>query len=177
MSVVISKPNKNVYNATKAFWLIVLFNTTSKLIEKVISNWFQFHISANGFLDFNQLEGIRQCSTIDAGLYLTYIIYTGWIKQCYTSITAFNTTQFFSFFNHFFLSTCLKKVGLNNNIVKFFKSYHYNQLTTYTWNSFTSLPLNSSISIGQGLALFPILSTIYMAPIMKTFKKRIKKTY
>jgi len=29
---------------------------------------------ANGFLDLNQLEGIRQQSTIDAGIYLTYLI-------------------------------------------------------------------------------------------------------
>jgi len=77
ISVVISKPNKDVYNTTKVFWLIVLLNTTGKLIEKVISNWLQFYMSANGFLDSNQLEGIRQCSTINAGLYLTYIICTG----------------------------------------------------------------------------------------------------
>jgi len=33
---------------------------------------------------------------------------------------------------------------------------------------------NTNIGVGQGSALFSILSTIYLAPIIKTFKKRIK---
>ena len=37
-----------------------------------------------------------------------------------------------------------------------------------------SPPFNVNISVGQGSALFPILSALYLAPIIKTFKKRIK---
>lgn len=42
------------------FCPIVLLNTTGKLIEKIINNYLQFYITANGFLDSNQLDGIRQ---------------------------------------------------------------------------------------------------------------------
>jgi len=45
---------------------------------------------ANGFLDPNQLGGIRQQSTTDAGIYLTHLIRTGWLKQCYISVIAFD---------------------------------------------------------------------------------------
>ena len=120
ITVVIPKPNKDFYNLPKSFQPIVLLNTTGKLIEKVISNYLQFHMMSNGFLDPNQLGGIRQCSTIDAGLYLTHLIYTGWLKQCHTSIIAFDIAQFFPSLNYTFLSACFQETGLNTNIRGFF---------------------------------------------------------
>jgi len=130
--VIIPKPNKASYNTPKAFRLIVLLNTMGKLIEKVISHRLQFHLSANRFLNPNQLGGIRQQSTIDAGMYLTYLIHTGWAKKCHTSVIAFDIAQFFPSLNHNFLSLCLAKAGLNANVLKFFKNYHSNRSTTYT---------------------------------------------
>ena len=158
MSVIIPKPNKASYNIPKAFRPIVLLNTMGKLIEKVISNRLQFHLSANGFLDPNQLGGIRQRSTIDAGIYLMHLICTGWMKKCHTSVIAFNIAQFFPSLNYNFLSLCLAKAGLNANMLKFFTNYHSNRSTTYTWNNFTSQKFATSIGVGQGSALSPILS-------------------
>jgi len=107
-------------------------------------------------------------------IYLTYLIRAGWLRQCHTSILAFDIAQFFPSLNHQFLSLCLKKAGLNTNIVRFFNSYHSNCSTSYSWNSFTSPPFNVNVGVGQGSALSPILSALYLAPIIKTFKKRIK---
>ena len=133
-----------------------------------------FYLSANRFLNPNQLEGIRQRSTIAAGMYLTHLIYTGWTKECHMSVIAFDIAQFFPSLNHNFLSLCLAKAGLNTNILNFFRSYHSNRYTTYAWNNFTSQKCATSVEVGQGSALSPILSAIYLAPIIKTFKKRIK---
>jgi len=108
------------------------------------------------------------------GIYLTHLIHAGWLRQCHTSIIAFDIAQFFLSLNHEFLSTCLKKAGLNTDVVGFFNSYHSNQSTTYTWNNFSSPAFNTNVGVGQGSALSPILSAIYLAPIIKTFKKRIK---
>ena len=44
-TIVIPKPNKSSYDMPKSFRLIVLLNTLGKLIEKVISNRLQFHLS------------------------------------------------------------------------------------------------------------------------------------
>ena len=131
-------------------------------------------MTANGFLDPNQLGGIKQRSTTDAGIYLTHIIRAGWLRQCHTSVIAFDIAQFFPSLNHEFLSICLKKVGLNTNVVGFFNSYHSNQYTTYTWNNFLLPAFNTNVGVGQGSALSPILSAIYLTPVIKTFKKRIK---
>ena len=131
-TVVIPKPNKNNYNSPKSFQPIVLLNTTGKLIEKVISNRLQFHLSANSFLDSHQFRGIWQRSTTDVGIYLIHLIRAGWLRQCHTSILAFDIAQFFPSLNHQFLSLCLKKAGLNTNIVQFFNSYHSNHSISYS---------------------------------------------
>jgi len=76
--------------------------------------------------------------------------------------------------NHDFLSLCLAKASLNANVLGFFRNYHFNKSTTYAWNNFTLQKFATSIGIGQGSALSSILFAIYLAPIIKTFKKRIK---
>ena len=167
----IPKPNKNNYNFPKLFRPIVLLNTTGKLIEKAISNRLQLHLSANGFFNPHQFGGICQWFTTDVEIYLTHLIRAGWLRQYYMSVLAFDIAQFFPSLNHQFLSLCLKKAGLNTNIVWFFNSYHSNCFTLYSWNSFISSPFNVNIGIGQGSALSPILSALYLAPIIKTFKK------
>jgi len=73
-----------------------------------------------------------------------------------------------------FLTKCLGKAGLSPSIINFFNSYHANRSTTYTWNGFTFPPFNTNVDIGQGSVLSFIISAMYMAPIIKTFKKRIK---
>jgi len=50
MSIVISKPNKKLYNPPKAFQLIVLLNIIGKLIEKVIREKLQFQSISNEFI-------------------------------------------------------------------------------------------------------------------------------
>jgi len=38
----------------------------------------------------NNLDSLKQCSTIDAGVVLTYFIHTGWVKNLLTNALAFN---------------------------------------------------------------------------------------
>jgi len=86
----------------------------------------------------------------------------------------FDITQFFPSLNHQFLSLCLTKAGLNTNVICFFNSYQSNYSTSYSWNTFTSPSFNVNVGVGQGSALSSILSALYLAPIIKMFKKRIK---
>jgi len=72
--VVIPKPNKKLYDSSKAFRPIVLLNTVGKLIEKVIGKRLQFHVASNDFIHPCQLGGLKFKSTIDVGVTLTHII-------------------------------------------------------------------------------------------------------
>ena len=81
LSIIIPKPNKVVYNSPKSFCPIIFLNMIGKLIEKAISKWLQYHLIANNFIYPNQLGGLKQWSTMDVGLFLTYLICSGWVKN------------------------------------------------------------------------------------------------
>jgi len=100
--IIIPKLNKLACNSQKMFHLILLLNILRKLIEKVISKRIQFHSIANNFIHPNQhqLGGLKQCSTINAGLYLTHLIHIRWVKELHISTLTFNIVQFFSLLNH-----------------------------------------------------------------------------
>ena len=99
-TVIIPKPNKSSYDSPKSFRPIVLLNTLGKLIKKVIGERIQFHVIANDFIHPSQLGGLKFKSTIDVGVVLTYIIWSGWTKNLSTSTLAFDIAQFFPFLNH-----------------------------------------------------------------------------
>jgi len=88
--VIISKPGKPAYNTLKAFRPIVLLNTLGKLIEKIVARQLQFDAVKYGILHSNQLGGVAQWSTKDAGVFLTHLVQAGWAKSLKTSIIAFD---------------------------------------------------------------------------------------
>lgn len=92
-SIIISKPNKKLYDLLKAFKPIVLLNTISKLIEKVIGKRLQFQSIFMDIIHPCQLGGLKQYSITDMGVMLTYFIHTGWVKNASTSTLAFNIAK------------------------------------------------------------------------------------
>ena len=100
LTIIISKPNKSLYESPKSFRSIVLLNTLGKLIKKVIGERIQYHIVTNNFIYPSQLGGLKFKSTTDASVVLTYIICLGWTKNTSTSTLAFDILQFFPSLNH-----------------------------------------------------------------------------
>jgi len=93
-TIIIPKPNKPSYDNPKAFRPIVLLNTLGKLIEKVIAERLQFSVASNNFIHPSQLGGLKFKSTSDAGIALTHIVRSGWVKGKATSTLAFDISQF-----------------------------------------------------------------------------------
>jgi len=123
ISVIIPKPGKPSYSTPKSFRPIVLLNTIGKLIEKMISNRLQFDMIKFDLVHPNQVGGVRQSSTEDAGLFLTHLVRTGWAKGKKTSVVAFDIAQFLPSLNHAMLLAFLRKQGFSSIVTKFFASY------------------------------------------------------
>jgi len=87
---------------------------------------------------------------------------------------AFNITQFFLSLNHQLLSHILNKAELNQKVLTFFKNYLVGRKTKYLWNGFLSHFCNVDVSVGQGSALFPILSALYLSSIFHILEKQLK---
>ena len=130
-TIIISKPNKEFYNSSKAYQPIVLLNIISKLIEKVISKRMQFIMISNNFIHPCQLDGLKQRSTHNVGVVLTHFILMRWVKNHTTSMLAFDIVQFFLSLNHHLLSSILVKAGFEPNVLIFFCNYLVGKKTKY----------------------------------------------
>ena len=173
-TVVIPKPNKLLYDNPKAFHPIVLLNTLGKLIEKVIAEQLQFTVASNNFIHPSQLGGLKFKSTADASIALTHIVQSDWAKGKATSSLAFDISQFFPSLNHRFLVRILEKAGLDPKVASFFSNYLTQRSTKYLWNNFLSPLFEVNIRVGQGSALFPILSSLYLSPLLFILENRFK---
>ena len=163
-----------MYDNPKAFCPIVLLNTLSKLVEKVIAERLQFTIASNNFIHPSQLGGLKFKSTNNTGTALTHIIRSGWTKGRTTSTLAFDISQFFPSLNHQLLVFILEKSGLNPKVTNFFTNYLVQRSTKYLWNKLSSPSFEVNVGVGQGSTLSPILSTLYLSPLIYIIEKRFK---
>ena len=134
----------------------------------------QFLMISNNFIHPCQLGNLKQRSTIDTDIILTFFICMGWVRNKTMSTLAFNIMQFFPSLNHQLLSSILNKASFDPKVSVFFHNYLVGRKTKYLQNNFSSLFFNVDIGIGQGLALLPILSTLYFSPFFYIFEKRLK---
>jgi len=111
---------------------------------------------------------------MDASIFLIYLIQVRWVKNLHTSTLAFDIMQFFPSLSHQLLPIILNKADFNTRIPQFFSSYLINRQTQYVWNYFTLLSFKVDVSVGQGSALSPILSALYIASFFYIFEKRTK---
>ena len=174
MMIVIPKPNKELYDSPKSFYPIVLLNILGKLIEKVISDHLKFHTISNNFIHQSQLSSLKYRSTTNMGVILIHFIYMGWIRNNMTTTLSFGIAQFFPLLNHFIFSHILRKVSFNSKVKHFFSNYLVDRKTWYLWNNFSSSFFNVDVGVGQGSALSPILSALYLAPVLHILEKCLK---
>ena len=127
---------------------IVLLNMLGKLIKKVICKKLQFQALSKNTIHPCQISGLKQQSTIDVGIVLTYLICIGWVKNCSTSTLAFNIAQFFLSLNYQILLLILDKMGFDPKISCFFSNYLVGRKTKYLWNDFSSPLFNINVGVG-----------------------------
>ena len=127
--IIIPKPNKMAYDSLKMFYLIILLNTLGKLIKKVICKRLQFQSIPTNFIHLNQLGKLKQCLTMDVGVFLTHLICSEWVKSLQMSILVFDITQFFPSLNYQLLPVTLDKAGFNPKIFSFFSDYSIGKKT------------------------------------------------
>jgi len=129
---------------------------------------------SNNFVHLSQLGGLKFKSTADAGIALTHIVQLGWIKGRTTSTLAFDIAQFFPSLNHCFLVLVLEKAGLDPRVTNFFANYLIQRSMKYLWNNLSSPFFEINVGVGQGSALSPILSMLYLSPLLYILENRFK---
>ena len=105
---------------------------------------------------------------------LTHVIRSGWVKNRTTSILAFDIAQFFPSLNHHLLTLSLEKAGFDPRVTSFFVDFLVQRKTKYWWNKFSSPLYKVNVGVGQGSALSPILSALYLSPLLYILEKHLK---
>ena len=146
-TVIIPKPNKMMYDQPKTFWPIVL-NTLGKLIEKIIVERLQFTVVSNDFIHLSQLGRLKFKSTTYAGVALTHIVCSGWVKNKMTGTLTFDISQFFPLLNHRLFTLILEKTGSNSKVTSFFTNYLVKRKTSYLWNGLPSSTFKVNVGVG-----------------------------
>ena len=82
---------------------------------------------------------------------------------------AFDLAQYFSSLNHSVITLLLDRMGFANVVVNFFVDYLVGQFTKLFWDNQLSEPFLAVVGVGQGSALSPILSVLYLAPVLWEF--------
>ena len=91
-----------------------------------------------------------------------------------TSSLVFNIAQFFPSLNHCLLALILGKAEFDSRVVNFFSNYLVNRKTKYFWNNFSSYLFDVNVGVGQGSALFSILSVLYLSLFLHILEKHLK---
>ena len=89
-----------------------------------------------------------------------------------SELVVFDIVQFFSSLNHSMLTSILSHFGFANCIIDFFSNCLVGRSTQYSWNSFLSGAYDTDVGMGQGSVLSPILSALYIAPLICIFELR-----
>ena len=103
-----------------------------------------------------------------------HFIHSRQVININTSTFAFDIVQFFLSLNHQLLPHIFDKAGFDPKVSRFFQNYLVGQKTKYVWNSFSSSFFNIDIGVGQGSALSPILSALYIALVLHIFENQLK---
>jgi len=84
-------------------------------------------------------------------------------------VVAFDIAQFFLSLNHDILMVVIQKVGFPPVLGEFFHSYLTGRKTMYKWDDSVSRLFAADIGVGQGSGLSPVLSGLYIGPVMQLF--------
>lgn len=165
-TVVIPKPNKPDYSRAKAYRPIVLLNCIGKLLEKVIAKRMQFDTQKYGILHPCQFGGTMQHSTTDAATLLVHNVKQAWKQGIDSSALLFDISQFFPSINHVLLTDILRRQGFCSSLCSYFSDYLVDRQTQFLFNGALLDPMDFSTGVGQGSSLSPILTALYLAPVL-----------
>ncbi|KAF8647831.1 hypothetical protein AX16_006521 [Volvariella volvacea WC 439] len=171
-TVIIPKPGKDL-SSVNGYRPIALFSTIAKLMEKILSNRLQWEAAKYGILHPNQHGGTKKHSTDDAGMLLVHQIKKGWERKKVTSCLAFDIASFFPSIQPDALNRVLSKQGFNRKYTSLFKSYFQGRSTMYRLGEYKSESFPIEVGLGQGSAISPTLSALYIAPGLKTLTDEV----
>src|SRR6266478_602340 len=166
ITVIIPKPNKTDFTVAKNYRPIALLNMFPKLVTKVLASRMQKDARVHSILHPYQMGGIQKQSTVDAAACLMHKVTLARDMGLFTSALAVDIAQFFPSLNHHVLLETLMFQGFPEDIVHSIGAWLCACTTIYAMAASCLEPFDLEAGVLQGDPLSPLLSALYIAPIL-----------
>ena len=161
----LKKPNLDV-NVLKNYRPVSNLPFISKLLEKVVLQQLQSHLSENNLLEINQSAYRQNHSTETALLHVLDKLLINADRRLVSVLALLDLSAAFDTLDH---DIMLKRLhitfGLDGIVLKWFESYLHNRSQTVIIDNEKSDTSNLKYGVPQGSVLGPILFTLYTQPL------------
>ena len=113
-----------------------------------------------------QFGGAIQHATTDAGVQLVHNIRQGWLRNLDSTVLLFDVSSFYTSVQWEPLVAILRKQGFASEFCDFMVEYLKDRVTSFRFNNQVCGPVEITMGVGQGSCLSPVLSGLYLAPVL-----------
>jgi hypothetical protein len=168
--VAIPKPDKPDYSLPKAHRPILLLETMSKLLKKVVAKRMQHDIVAHELIHTNQFGGRAHSSCLDAGLTLLHDVQSAHRAGLKAGILLFDVRGFFDNVNHGRMAAILENQGYPPELVQWLCAFLHDRKVCLSFNNCVSEERGQPIGVLQGSPLSPVFSITYTSSLLSKMK-------
>jgi len=161
--IVLDKPGKPSYDSPSSFRVIVLLQTFSKILERIMNSRLSCVARACGLLDQHQCRSLAGLSASDATTTLTHEVRTLQMAQRKVSTLFLDIKGGFDNVNAASLCGMLKAKGVNLYLVSWTRSFLSDRTCRLLYQGSPKIFAPVSVGTPQGSPVSPLLFVVYVS--------------
>jgi len=161
--IVLDKPGKPSYDSPSSFRFIVLLQTFSKILERIMDSRLSSVARACGLLDQHQCGSLAGLSASDATTTLTHEVRTLQMAGRKVSTLFLDIKRGFDNVNASSLSGMLKAKGVNRYLVSWTRSFLSDRTCRLLYQGSPKIFAPVSVGTPQGSPVSPLLFVVYVS--------------
>jgi len=165
--VCIPKPGKSDYSKAKAYRVISLLSTMSKLVEKVVANKLSELAEQEQWFHRGQFGGRRHRSAVEAASVLVRHVTNAWEKDKVAGAIMLDIKGAFPTVNRDCLASKLRKMGLHEVYVRWVENFMTDRTMSIAMDGEEGEPIPVDTGLPQGSPVSPVLFLLYIADLGK----------
>src|SRR5205807_1377653 len=175
--IVLSKPGKPDYSSPSSFRIIVLLETVSKILERIIANRLSLLARLVGLLHPNQCGSLPGLSTFDACASISHEVRALQRSSLKASTLFLDIKGGFDNVSSAHLSSLLRQKGVTAYLVAWIRSFLTNRQCRLIFQGSPNIFSPVSAGTPQGSPISPLLFVIYVSSLHLSIPKGIMFSY
>ena len=163
--VILDKPGKTDYNTPASYRLIVLLETLSKIVERLIANRLSAQARELGLIHSNQCGSVAGVSAFHAVASLNHEVVTAQKLRLKASTLFLDVKGGFDNIRPSTLTGYLREKGVSSYITAWIRSFLCDRSCRLTFQGAPRDFVNVAVGTLQGSPISPLLFVLYVAPL------------